>query len=111
MGDKNEDSTSDRTGKTKSLRKDNNDGKTSRTSAAAQEEPASHPASALSLCYLAMLGSLGSPDLVLLYYCLPSFLFVALYSILPHKVSTENPFYHRIAPVFTLAYVHINIPY
>jgi hypothetical protein len=48
---------------------------------------ASHPCSALRLCYQVVLGLLGGPDLVLLYYCLPSFSFVALYSILPHKVS------------------------
>jgi hypothetical protein len=48
---------------------------------------ASHSCSALRLCYLVVLGLLGGPDLVLLYYCLPSFSFVVLYSILPHKVS------------------------
>jgi hypothetical protein len=48
---------------------------------------ASHTCSALRLRYQVVLGLLGSPDLVLLYYCLPSFSFVALYSILPHKVS------------------------
>lgn len=64
---------------------------------------ASHPCSALRLCYQVVLGLLGSPDLVLLYYCLPSFSFVALYSILPHKVSHITCTRSHTIPVLTVA--------
>ena len=100
-GDVNNRNTRDKQIRSKGLSNDKNVGKKLSAIAAGQEVAveveveaevevvaASHPASVLRLCYQVVLGLLGSPDLDLLYYCLPSFSFVALYSILPHKVSS-----------------------
>jgi hypothetical protein len=35
---------------------------------------------------LTLLGAIGLPDTLLLYYSLPAMSYIALYSILPHKV-------------------------
>lgn len=94
-GDVDKGHTRDKQKMSKNMSDKKDEGKTKSAIAAGQAEveaevevvAASHPCSALRLCYQVVLGLLGSPDLVLLYYCLPSFSFVALYSILPHKVS------------------------
>ena len=91
-GDVNEDCSSDIKSKMKSSNESENVEKKKRAIAAGQVDAASpsHQAHTLGLWKVAMLGLLGSPDLVLLYYILPSFSFVALYSILPHKVSRRS---------------------
>lgn len=43
-------------------------------------------ASLWAVCRLMLLGVIGLPDTHLLYYCAPAISYIALYSILPHKV-------------------------
>ena len=98
-GDINENCFSDIKSKMKNSNESENVGNKKRAIAAGQVYAAAHPADTLGLWKLAVLGSLGGADLVLLYYCLPSFSFVALYSILPHKVSRTKDHNKRTSSI------------
>jgi hypothetical protein len=51
--------------------------------------PSSLSPSLWGVCRLTLLGTIGQPDTLLLYYSLPAMSYIALYSILPHKVQNR----------------------